>query len=475
MNIKLSTYLFLLLISSSLYSQSITKIGNQWNVTDFPTFLPIWSTKAYKILNTRVIDNKVYAEIYETKDSLYRSWNKANIFIREDSTKKVYIKRGTSNEQLFCDFGMKVLDTIKQNTFESTPFVLRKIDTIKLLNGEIKRRLIFSSRNTVPEEGSIIEGIGSLHGFDFTLIPNWIDINRHLVCFSQNDKLIYSSQSTCFFENSQSPFFYTSIMHPGNRWHTSSKLTSNSPPMNKAFKTGRFKTFDNQNYIQLDMAIDASASKWDTTDLYIKELQGKVYLKENTKPEKLLYDFNLKLNDTISILDKNNNVVKLKVIKVDYITLPHGNIKKRIRVTDDKLGLQEKYWIQDVGSYEGLLDNYPSLSADAPSINLNCFYHKDQLLYTNTNGKCFLTNTNELSQDDNIKIYPNPSSDYINIEDPELKIQSIFIYTLTGKQVRKYDQSIESKIDVTTLNAGLYLLKITNKVGETYSYRLMKQ
>lgn len=61
------------------------------------------------------------------------------------------------------------------------------------------------------------------------------------------------------------------------------------------------------------------------------------------------------------------------------------------------------------------------------------------------------------------KIYPNPSENYINITNTKnLKIDFIEIYDLQGKILKKQTES-STTIDVSDLQKGMYLLKITSE------------
>lgn len=60
-------------------------------------------------------------------------------------------------------------------------------------------------------------------------------------------------------------------------------------------------------------------------------------------------------------------------------------------------------------------------------------------------------------------IYPNPTSDFIQIETPE-KIKEIHIYSASGQKVMT---SQETKINIQSLNAGVYWMVIKTKNGST--------
>lgn len=59
------------------------------------------------------------------------------------------------------------------------------------------------------------------------------------------------------------------------------------------------------------------------------------------------------------------------------------------------------------------------------------------------------------------KLYPNPTSDYIQIS--SLSVSKAFtIYDILGAQIKKGVISINEKIDVKNFSKGLYFLKLDN-------------
>lgn len=59
-----------------------------------------------------------------------------------------------------------------------------------------------------------------------------------------------------------------------------------------------------------------------------------------------------------------------------------------------------------------------------------------------------------------ISIYPNPTSDFINIQSDSLQDFNIEIFDLLGNQVGKHKNL--KQVDISNFNSGVYLLKITN-------------
>ena len=81
-------------------------------------------------------------------------------------------------------------------------------------------------------------------------------------------------------------------------------------------------------------------------------------------------------------------------------------------------------------------------------------------------------NINEISE--NINIYPNPATNFINIE-AENNIKTISIYNVTGQNVLQTDvNSSEIGINIFSFNKGLYIIKIETESG-IYTEKLIIQ
>jgi hypothetical protein len=74
-----------------------------------------------------------------------------------------------------------------------------------------------------------------------------------------------------------------------------------------------------------------------------------------------------------------------------------------------------------------------------------------------------------------IKIYPNPTSDYLSISNLEnITISSMNIIDTTGKTIKKINSNF-TKIDVSNLSEGLYILSIETKDGKKFAENFIKK
>ena len=93
------------------------------------------------------------------------------------------------------------------------------------------------------------------------------------------------------------------------------------------------------------------------------------------------------------------------------------------------------------------------------------FQYVDQIknLYTSGNLNCNTTTSinQEIKKEDDVMIYPNPVLDKLYISGiSDEKIQSIEIFTVTGKLVQKFN-SQERILELKQLEAGIYFIQIT--------------
>lgn len=77
-------------------------------------------------------------------------------------------------------------------------------------------------------------------------------------------------------------------------------------------------------------------------------------------------------------------------------------------------------------------------------------------------------NTRDFLLDDDIKLFPNPTSSFLNIES-ELIIDYYSILNLTGREVM-LSTKFNNKINVSTLNSGTFILKLENTESNSYHY-----
>lgn len=129
---------------------------------------------------------------------------RTNEFLKEDTVmKKVYIYDPylTSTDQLLYDFSLSIGDTLKSD-YNKGKFgdylVLTSIDSVTLLNGEIRKRFIFNPNSS--DYGYYIEGIGGDQGLFSPIVPAF-EQNEQLgyFCISQDGINLWGDQCNWYF------------------------------------------------------------------------------------------------------------------------------------------------------------------------------------------------------------------------------------------------------------------------------------
>lgn len=100
-------------------------------------------------------------------------------------------------------------------------------------------------------------------------------------------------------------------------------------------------------------------------------------------------------------------------------------------------------------------------------------YENGQTMTFNVETEGFVGIENLLSK--NLKLSPNPFQNHINISSEQL-ISEINIYEITGKRVRNTStiSNYQHSIETSHFNNGIYLLEITDELGNKVTRKMTK-
>ena len=79
----------------------------------------------------------------------------------------------------------------------------------------------------------------------------------------------------------------------------------------------------------------------------------------------------------------------------------------------------------------------------------------------------------EFSNENEITIYPNPTTDFVEISSKE-KIRTFALFDLSGKQVMDINNP-ENKISLEGYPAGMYTIKIISEDGKSETSKIIKK
>ena len=83
------------------------------------------------------------------------------------------------------------------------------------------------------------------------------------------------------------------------------------------------------------------------------------------------------------------------------------------------------------------------------------------------------TLSNDIAENKNFKIYPNPAQNMISISS-DIEFVKFKIFDLNGKVVLQSNNA-NNQISIQTLSSGLYILQLEDENEKKYSHQLIKQ
>ena len=199
-------------------------------------------------------------------------------------------------------------------------------------------------------------------------------------------------------------------------------------------------------------------------------------LKPNELVEKLLYDFDVSLDDTITVYPigfspVSGDSIRIKVINIDS-SLIGGTERKRIQLSGvDQNSGYEEFWIEGIGSTFGIFN--PGLVgvtiSDLVYPELLCFEVEGVLIFDNPNySDCFEQSTSNLLEGEKmneIKTYPNPVDENLRISS-DYRIKKIELFDYSGKHIFSVSpNSIDFLLNLEKYSDGIIILKIESEKG----------
>jgi hypothetical protein len=225
----------------------------------------------------------------------------------------------------------------------------------------------------------------------------------------------------------------------------------------------------------------------------------KVYFMNTSYEEGLIYDFNVNIGDTIHIDNKcyyfpGSQIssyyqvsVVVENVFIGYIIPPYentynneitlsDNINRKIIVLGGLNNFFFDVWIEGIGSILGVMESGSYSSYFAPRVLL-CYSNNNNTIYYNPQfSSCVFHSLNISEFTKNILIYPNPTNDYVIIENSnknnsQINFELFDIYGARLLQANCSDNT--SRIDLNGLKSGIYLIRLINVPFNAPSYKLI--
>ncbi len=484
---------FLLILSGSTFAQKYVPFPTenaQWNVFYASSWNQPMDTTLmkYSLQGDTIINNIQYKKVCRNIGTTTNPVFKGVGGLREQN-KKIYYNGfgynenygGFNNiENLLYDFNKKVGDTVKVNQWRE--YTITKIDSVKIGN-EYRKRY----------NDCIIEGIGDVVSGLFgimVLIPTCDCYQEwHFICFSQNGESVYKNPDyvDC---GSTKKWSEKKYLADAACW-TEFTININT----------NWVVYKSQYYLDGDTilsgktykkVIGKSPNNLEQPTYYIgaiREEGGKIF-KQYTDYETmvagefLLYDFNVKVGDTIHSTSPSGELSRKPVVtKIDTIDLMTGEKRKRFFFDQSS----EKIWIEGIGSVGGLFNEAYEHLTNYTTTHLVCYkqggieYYKNSSLCSD--GTCcdVLTGleTPKLLNP-SISLSPNPvtGSSIIKWEVSDNNLFSTLVVTdVLGKTIKVLNVSGKNEMTIqrNDFTPGLYFCRLHASNGEENVIKMIIQ
>ncbi len=201
--------------------------------------------------------------------------------------------------------------------------------------------------------------------------------------------------------------------------------------------------------------------------------------------ELLLYDFNIQVGDTVF---HNDNGSFFSIIEAMDTVEINGEYRNRYKISPDSHNNNfyfpdDEYWIEGIGSIKaGLLGHITMVPTCCYQFWEHiCFKENEVVNYLNpTFSDCsasnFLMDVNLFKTDPQIKIYPNPVMNQLQIENNPNENLKIKIIDISGRSIIEQPINETKTIIKLDIRSGIYNILITNKIGQiTLTQKIIKQ
>lgn len=279
------------------------------------------------------------------------------------------------------------------------------------------------------------------------------------------------------------------FQHPDSKWNVA-KTYPHADPQHPNFAETKTTVYgikgdtliNTKSWLKLYSSSDSMFGKDFVYKGLVRSENNKVMYMNTSNKLDTIYDFNLKVGDSASYNFEVTGREKIPVIAIDTIVL-NGKKYKRFKFGEPKvtsLFTLRETWIEGIGSIHGPLfpTNAIKFSGEIPdSLILTCTKSDNQQIWKHPSYKnCYVNIV--LGMGDikagNFKLYPNPFTDQIVIENDKSEMLEVSIINGLGQIVKMLKMNTRKEIlDLSDINPGVYVIIIQNEKNK-FSTKLVK-
>jgi hypothetical protein len=226
------------------------------------------------------------------------------------------------------------------------------------------------------------------------------------------------------------------------------------------YKIGNDTLINNTHYNKIFRCNDTLNLSWQLFPEFIRQDTNKVYIRTNESTERLIYDFNLSIGDTISQENFQIDETNWILTEIDTVYL-YGYWRKQWTFKNMDYGPSgpEDIWIEGIGSTYGF--NTPGNFMLEVFTLLLCVKQGETYIYRNPYlNSCYIYYSDLKVEEyiNDFQILPNPCKDYITIKTDNNNFNYTII-TLLGQTITSGSLYRDSKLDISELRKGIYIIR----------------
>lgn len=194
---------------------------------------------------------------------------------------------------------------------------------------------------------------------------------------------------------------------------------------------------------------------------------------------KLLYDFETEIGDTLTVFPfEIPDSLVIVITQTDSVLVDDSY---RLRTWFDCENFQDNYWIEGIGSNNGLLEVGFYCAVVCPGLDMGCVKKDDVTIYPDGfTGECYIVGVDELEEEkQRFDIFPNPATDFL-IVSPKSNSNDNLIFELFNTMGKKISQinlnnNYPTQINMSEFENGLYIFSISNEITVVQNGKLVVQ
>ncbi len=333
-------------------------------------------------------------------------------------------------------------------------------------SGDIRYSYAFILPNQDPEfVDSINTSLKTITVDDFQNGTLGLEIYTwDLANFTNKCNVVISLKDECLEPNYH-------IVDPRNQWNvTHFDFLGNISTSKQRFNSDSI-LIEGEYYHQLQTEENEFGENWVDFPLYMRECNGQVLGRKNGNEEKLYFDFNLEVGDTLlrSQYVGNIDLIVNDISEKNYLD---GSTRKVIglKMVDD-IGYFRI--VEGIGSFQFPLSDFESITINDYPVSITCFSTDDQLVAMASEiSSCWLVTSVEDQVLDTIILSPNPTTGLIQLSADQAGI--LTLYGITGTRLKSVNITKGiNNINISDIGSGVIIYNLTVG-GEMQTGKLIK-